>query len=362
MRQAFAVLLLVLFAATRPAHGQDELQKLQQQLLQRDALIQELLRRVEALEQTVRGPASPAPAPATTAQASPVARAPAAEPAAEDEGLRALERALVREGGLVLPPRAVELEPRYQFSYDGRRGLAIVQTPAGPQVTEGTTRQQRHEATLGLRVGLPSAWQVSLRLPYVEARDSSAASAVGVDQARHRGGIGDAEVQLTKQFSDERPGRPALLGSLAWKAANGAYQPGLPSPGSGFASLQAALTAVKRQDPLVFFGGLSYTAFRARSHGGNEIDPGDTVGVRLGTLLAASPQSSLRIGLDLARSSRTRVNGAAAAGTESLSGQIELGLSSLVSRRTSLDVSVGFGVTPEAPRLRVGLALPIRFH
>lgn len=356
MRPSVPVLLLAACVSMAPAYAQTEVQRLQQQLLERDTLIRDLLRRVEALEQKSRAP--------VTTSAAPTAAQPAAPPPSggslDEEGMRALERALVRQGGLVLPAGAMELETRYQYTLDGRRGLAILQTPAGPQVTESTDRRHRHEAALGLRIGLPWASQLDVRVPYVQVRATSSAAALGLDQADRITGAGDAEVQFTRQLADERAGRPALLGSVTWKAANGEYRPGQASPGSGFTSIQAALTVVKRQDPLVFFGGLSYTAYRSRTYEGDHMAPGRGIGVRLGTLLAASPQSSLRIGLELAHAGRTRFNGVAAAGSDTLSGMVELGLASVLTRTTSLDFSVGFGVTPDAPRLRVGIAFPVR--
>ena len=350
--------LLLAAAAVAPARAQTELQKLQQQVVERDALIQQLLRRVEALEQ--RAAAAAAPPPVAAAPASPPAP-PAPANTGEDEGLRALEQALVRQGGLVLPPRAFELEAAYQYTHDGRNGLAIVAGPSGPQVADTTSRRHRHEASLGLRLGLPARSQLVLRLPWVHARGSTASPAVGLDRQESGSGIGDVEVQVSRQLADEGPGRPAVVGSLAWKAGTGDYAPGRPSPGGGFPSVQVALTAVKRQDPLVFYGGLSYTDYRARSYGGNRYEPGAAFGLRLGTLLAASPQSSLRLGLELSRAARTRIDGAASPGSGTLAGVVELGLVSVLDRRSSLDLNVGFGVTQDAPRLRIGVALPVRF-
>jgi hypothetical protein len=362
MRQAFAVLLLLAAALAGPVRAQGDVDSLQQQLRQRDALIQDLLRRVEALERRAGAPmaaaaAAPPPAPA-------VAQAPAAAAASADEEdtVRALEQALVRQGGLVLPPRSVEVEPAYLYTFDGNRALGIVPTAAGAQVAQASSRRQRHEASLGLRVGLPWASQLTVTVPYVHVRNTSSAAALGFDQSDRTSGVGDLQVQVSRQLLDEGRGHPALLASLAWKGANGDYQAGAPSAGSGFASVQAALTAVKRQDPLVFFGGVSYTAYRARDQAAGHTEPGASTGIRLGTMLAASPQSSLRIGVDLARTLRTRVNGTALAGSETLSGVVELGVVSLFNKTTSLDVSVGFGVTPDAPRLRVGVALPIRLR
>jgi hypothetical protein len=134
------------------------------------------------------------------------------------------------------------------------------------------------------------------------------------------------------------------------------------SVGSGFPSLQAAVTAVKRQDPVVFFTGVSYTAFRTRAFDGSDVRPGNGIGLRFGAILAASPETSLRAGLDLNRNQATRLNGRSVPGSDAMSAIVELGLSTLVYPNTLLDLSVGFGVTPDAPDLRIGVALPIRFR
>jgi|GEM_PF-2242205 len=255
-----------------------------------------------------------------------------------------------------------EVEPRFQYTYNGARGLEIVQTAAGAQITVRSTNQHRIEATLGLRMGLPWSSQLEIRVPYISARNNTLAAAVGFAESERSSGLGDAELQFTKQFATERAARPALLGALSWKPATGDFQLGQPSPGSGCASVQAGLTAVKRQDPLVFFGGISYTDMRARTYAGNRISPGNGFGFRVDTLLAASPETSLRAGLDLSHFGRTKINGQPSAGSQLLSGIVELGLSSLVSKNALINLNVGFGVTPDAPKLRLGVSLPIRFN
>src|SRR5687767_1149598 len=92
----------------------------------RDALIDELRRRIELLEKRLEEksaappPVPPPPAAAPTQVPKPTA---SEEAGREDEGARALERTLVRTGGLVLPKGAYEFEPRLQYSYRGRQGL-----------------------------------------------------------------------------------------------------------------------------------------------------------------------------------------------------------------------------------------------
>ena len=60
-------------------------------------------------------------------------------------------------------------------------------------------------------------------------------------------------------------------------------------------TVQGTLTAVKRQDPLVFFGSVYYAA----SLGTGPFHIGDFAGTRLGVFLAATPNTSLFFDIDV---------------------------------------------------------------
>ncbi|HKQ27835.1 MAG TPA: hypothetical protein VJT77_04490, partial [Burkholderiales bacterium] len=169
------------------------------------------------------------------------------------------------------------------------------------------------------------------------------------------------EIGLTKQLFTERGSRPSVLAALTWKSASGRNDPTQLSPGSGFHQLQGGFTAVKRQDPLVFFGAWSYAATLARMRDGNKVDPGDSVGIKGGVLLAASPETSLRAAVDLSWFSRTKVGGIAIPGTDATVAVLELGFASLLNARTLFDLQFGIGLTPDAPDFRLRISLPIRF-
>jgi hypothetical protein len=324
----------------------------------RDALIDELRRRIEVLEK--RQEQKPAPPPAAPAP-KPAPKPAASEQAGrEDEGARALERTLVRTGGLVVAKGTFELEPRLQYSYRGFEGLRIVTEGGVSQIAPQDISRNQLEASLALRAGLPWSMQAEIRVPYVWAYEDRATLSASRDSERVSG-LGDVELALAKQFLDERRGRPALLGSLSWKSATGEHDLGRLSPGSGFPQLQGALTAVMRQDPLVFFGTASYARVFERERSGADVDPGDSVGLKVGTLLAASPETSLRAAFDFTRSGRARVAGSSVAGSDATVGILELGLATLLTAKALLDVELGIGLTPDAPDFRVRLALPIRF-
>jgi hypothetical protein len=337
----------------------------------RDALIDELRQRIEALEKRLEKPAPlPPSAPVAPAPAPAAPPAPAAKPvptpsasveqAREDEGARALERTLVREGGLVLPKGSVEFEPRVQYTYRGSEGLRIATVGGVPRVVDQDVKRNELEASVGLRIGLPWSLQAEARLPYAWLRETRATSSA-LSESDRASGWGDLELGLTKQLLVADRGRLGVLGSLNWKSVTGHHELGRLSAGSGFPLLQAALTAVKREDPLVFFGTASYTRIFERDRSGADVDPGDAIGIKAGTLLAASPETSLRTAIDLTRFGRTHVGGSAVPGSDATVGILELGLSTLLTRRTLLDVNLGIGITPDAPDFRVRLAVPIRF-
>jgi len=288
------------------------------------------------------------------AQGEPAASAP-------EEGERALERSLTRQNVFVLPSGVYELEPAIEYTYRGSDALDIVSVSGAPQVARQDVKQDRLETRLTLRAGLPRSSHVEIRIPYVLLRtDRSTADQFG--QTTHETGFGDLQLAFTKQLAEERPARPGLLASVTWKAPTGEFRLGEPSEGSGFHLLQGALTLVKRQDPLVFFGTASYTWVLERRHGDFEIDPGDALGLKLGTVLAASPQTSLRGGFEATRSGRTKFNGVERPGSDAAVATLQFGLATLLSRRSLLDIQLSVGLTADSPDFALAVSVPIRFQ
>jgi outer membrane putative beta-barrel porin/alpha-amylase len=283
------------------------------------------------------------------------------EPAASasEEGERALERALTRQSVFVLPAGVYELEPGIEYTYRASDALEIVNTSG--VVARQDVKQDRLETRLTLRAGLPHGSHVEIRVPYVLLR-TDRSTADQFEQTTHEAGFGDLQLALTKQLAEERPARPGLLASVTWRAPTGNFRLGEPSRGSGFHALQGALTLVKRQDPLVFFGTASYTSVLERRHGDAEVDPGDPIGVKLGTILAASPRTSIRGGFELSRSGRTKIDGVAIPGSDAAVATLQFGLATLLSRRTLLDVQLNVGVTPDTPDFALIVSVPFRFQ
>jgi len=275
------------------------IEQLQKEIRQRDAIIRNLVRRVENLERQTgtrdSASASPAgvptrsaarsqagtPAPAQTEVAAlePEETAPAptksartpspssagtnqqaarTDPSApgqfnvsDEDAERALERTLVATGNLLVPSGFGEVEPLFGYT---RREIPT-------QVLFNLNRNEFNWA-LDMRFGLPWESQFEIALPYNLVQQQVTDIAVAPpQQASNRWGnsFGDVTVGLAKTFVHESGWVPDLLGRVSYEIPTGpenSNQVPLPSRRN---NLAFSVTALKRQDPLVFVATGGYT-------------------------------------------------------------------------------------------------------
>ena len=259
------------------------------------------------------------------------------KPQDDEETERALERALIQQGALVLRAGTYEFEPQLAYAYWDKRRSGLRHTS---------------EAAIGLRAGLGWDSQFQVRVPYVHVRSDA-----GSDSA-----LGDISLALSRQLVSERHGWPGVVAQVGWLARTGedGFDGGVPT-GGGFNVLQAGFTAVKRRDPLVFYGGLSYAAALSREVGGVEVEPGDTLGARFGSILAASPESSVTVGLNLGFVRATRLDGERVPDSDTVISTLQIGFSNILTRRVLLTLSGDFRLSGDVPDFRLNASLPIRF-
>jgi hypothetical protein len=321
----------LLFGATTACCAQDN-EALQRKIAEQAATIERQQQRIEMLERALTPPRVATGAGAATAP----------EDAAADSN-RALERALVREGALLLSSGTVEVEPNFVISHSSGDG-GFRRNSFGPGLT--------------LRAGLPGRSQVEASLPYVFERIRNG------NQSTHSDGVGDVSLAASHQFMAETENLPSLVGSLSYQAATGrntSYEQGpLVALGGGFPSLQASASATKRLDPLVFFGSLSATRYRAREKGGFHVRPGNIYGLRFGTALATAPATSLRAAISLNWLDKTRIDGAPVP-TDDVNAFLELGGSAVLTPSTAIDILFAAGLTRNTPDFRLMVSVPVRF-
>jgi hypothetical protein len=396
-------------AAVAQAADQD----VQRALQQRDAVIEQLQKRIEALEKRMRtsearptraapastkgvpilvaAPATIAPAavgarPAATAADAQPATAPTSPPtpapgttvpaAAEDEMIaRALERTLVEQGAQLLPPYAFQLVPFADYSYQGDTQLSFVAAnqlfpgATGQQLVTQRTRRDTIDGGLTFRLGLPWETQVNFRLPFVWSRGE--ATFAGVEtKSRSTSGIGDISINLQKQVLHERGWLPDVLLNAFYVADTGRSSLTRPQvstfnfstgTGSGFNVLGGGITVLKRQDPLVFLGAFNYAHSFASTINGLKQQPGDAYSIRLSPILAASPDTSLRVAWDTTFQQRGDIGGRTVRGSDQVISFLEFGVGSVISRNLFVDASIAVGLTRDSPDFRAMVLFPYRF-
>lgn len=374
--RAAIVLGVLLLLAAQPPRAQaapEEIEALQQKLEQQERVLGEMARRIKELEARVGGSAPPQDAPDPRPRASrprgPV-RAAGEDPRGgapqgpgqisvdKDDAERALERTLVTTGGLLLPYGQAEVEFGFGYTRIAEQAAFL---DSNDVVFSRDIRTNVMSGDARMRFGLPFEAQLELGLPYQYVREQEAFSvgfAGAGDSERSGQGLGDFRLGLAKTFLREEHWWPDVIARITWDSNTGEFREnGVVLGGSGFHDLDGSITLVKRQDPLAFVGSFSYgTTFERKG-----IEPGDRMRFSLSALLAASPETSLRIGFDNVIIEESEIDGRGVGGSDQMVGVAVLGASSIVGRRTVLDFSGGIGLTDEAPDYSVQLSLGWRF-
>jgi hypothetical protein len=128
------------------------------------------------------------------------------------------------------------------------------------------------------------------------------------------------------------------------------------SLGGGFHELRGSLTAIKRQDPIVFVGGLAYE----HTFEEGPVQPGPAVSAGFGSFIALSPETSLRLLLSAAYQDETELSGNKIDGSDRTIGTFVVGGSTLLATGTLLNLSAAIGLTDDADDFSISLSLPIR--
>jgi hypothetical protein len=367
-------------------------EELQKRIDERDAIIGDLVRRVEALERQAQ-PAAALPAPAqrpgrrpaaaTTGipvrpgtfpsgaqpaqqqaqdqQQQPPAAAPGQFEVSEEAAERALERALVQTGAALLPSGVAEIVPgfRYLRRETDNPGQIAFLTNGQLFATNNLIRTNQLEASALFRLGLPWTSQVEITVPYDYKSITNANQVAGTSlsaQTVDAWGFGDPTITFIKQLMTEGAWRPSLFGSVGWDTNLGQRRHGI-AAGTGFNEITSSLVAVKRQDPVVFTAGFGY--IHSLQYAG--VEPGDQYTTSLAMLLGISPETSLRISPQLTFADETRLRGTSLAGSNQVLGTMTFGALSILGPGFVMDLNTDIGLTRDAPKYGIRLNFPIRF-
>jgi len=376
-----------------PGELRAEIEELKRALLVRDQAIRSLARRIELLEAQLDAPdiaAGPEPAADVSQEGESAAAgrpgptqedAVAAEVAEVSERERreqerlvraAFEQTLIDRGGLLLPEWTLELEPGFSYVNSSSDNIVIDGFSIFPVLVVGDIVNERIRSDLvqgtgTARLGLPFDLQLEARLPF-GYQQRRTVTAENEETQRDRFGLGDFELALSHQLLRGRGWVPDLLGSLRWKAATGKSALGASASsdglflGSGFDSVTGSLTAVRVSDPVVFFGGLSYTYNDPVNAEIGRFNSGDTFGGQAGLAIALNLDTSVSFAYDQQVTFRSRLDGERLPGSSLVTGTFNVGASYTISPDLTLDFGIGIGVTEESPDVQLSLSFPLRFR
>jgi hypothetical protein len=228
-------------------------------------------------------------------------------------------------------------------------------------LTSETERNaNRLSADLAVRLGLPWDAQFEIGLPYRWAEIETATNlgfAPITSSTESGSGLGDVRIGLAKTILREDLWLPDLVGRVTWDTDTGRPDDNGVSLSGDFHEIRGSLSAIKRQEPVVFIGGLSYQY----SFEKGQIQPGPVFSMNLGGALALSPETSLRFFFSGAYQGETEVFGNRIAGSERTIGSFVIGGSTLLAPGVLLNTSLGIGLTDDADDFSLMFSLPIRF-
>ena len=390
------------------ADTQARLQELKRSIQQQEAHVRRMRRALGMSEgqlDTVRGAGAPGaggdtPQVAQNDQpgATPVGKPP--EP--PDQPPRIAQ--IFDEPSALTPPGKFVVEPSLQMAYSSSDRVALVGYTIIPALLIGLidVRQVKTTtltSTLAMRYGLAKHWEVEARVPYVYSTSDTVSrelfTGTASDNAfNSRGhGIGDVELTARYQISAGGVDKPFTIGWMRFKTRTGkdpfevttdcvtrcvsnTTGTGLPlqqPTGSGFFAIQPGLTWLYPTDPAVFFGSISYLHnFERKDVSLNLVDgskqflgnvkAGDIIGLNFGMGLALNEKAAFSIGFDQSIIGPTKQNGQRVPGSvRTILGTLLVGYSYRISPTTSLNLSVGAGLTRDTPDLTVTLRVPIQF-
>ena len=272
---------------------------------------------------------------------------------------RALERTLVQEGVLLLPFGQAEIEPSFQYTRRENKFPTVVNDVF---LGEQEVRRNEFEAAATFRVGLPFDSQIEVGVPYNIVDQTGQRyhwRHLPEQQQRHRQRPGRCQRRLAKTLLQEGAGWwPDLIARVTYDSDSGDTRDNGVFLGGGFNEVSGSLSAVKRQDPLAFVGSVSYS----KTFENDDIEPGDEVAFSVGTVLAASPETSLSFFFNQTFADDAKINGDKIGGCDQVIGTFSIGAATTLGSNVLLSVTGEIGLTDDAPDYAVGIALPIRFN
>jgi len=191
----------------------------------------------------------------------------------------------------------------------------------------------------------------------LKAKTAARVAGLSVDsESQSLSDVGDYSVGFTKALFYEKGRIPDLLFNLRFDGDSG-RESGALRTGSGANELTVGFNATKRQDPLVFTFAVSHSV----AENVDGFEAGSVSRLSVGTLLAASPYTSLQLEFDQAFIRESSLDGVTLADTDASIGSMLIGASSVLTKSLFLSAGLRVGLTENATDYQFSLGLSRRF-
>jgi len=281
---------------------------------------------------------------------------------------------------VLLPPGAVVIDPSLQYSNYSRHRMAISGFTLYDAIIIGElsvsdVKRDILLAAVTTRFGILPGLEGELKIPYLYRHDyevkgagTSDANTTTVDDD----GLGDIEGALAYHLIRATDSVPDIIYNIRIKSltgrspyklqtdSSGKYT-GLPT-GNGHWGISSGFTALKTSDPAIFIASLSYywNIKRDAGVGYGTVDPGDSIEYGLGVAYALNEKLSLSTMYQQRFTFETKQNDKPVDGTLMNSATLSFGASYAVTKKSSVNFTLGVGLTVDAPDVQLTVSMPFQ--
>ncbi len=294
------------------------------------------------------------------------------------------EAALIEQGGVLLPSGTFIFEPGIQYSHTSRTrisisGFTLFEAIVLGRIISDDIKRDILTAFVNLRYGLTRNLQVEVKIPWMYRRDREVftSGSTSVEHTVDDNNIGDIEASISYQLFREKGWRPDVVLNIRGKSRTGRDPYGLETvtvegttrlaelpTGSGHYGVSAGFTFVKSSDPAVIFFTVGYFYNFERTIGTQggvdygKVKPGDSVEFGFGMAYALNEKLSTSLSYQQRIGFKTEQNGVEVVNSDVNVGSVYLGISHVISPAMSVNLSIGIGLTKDAPDVTVELRVP----
>jgi hypothetical protein len=302
----------------------------------------------------------------------------------------------VEQGGALLPSWRIVVEPFFEYDHISSQNVSISGFTIFEAILIGQVQVQKLKRDIfmpgvTLRLGLKNA-ELNVRVPYLFRTDQAVFPGSGQQSGRvlernfSDRGIGDVELYLYYHLLKEgtwAPWVPDAIVRAGVKFPTGIDPYGLTReniPGLGLVPTQfptgtgcygtsLGVTFIKSVEPAVVFLNLAYFYNFARDVGVAGSPPtdfgtikiGNTIEYSVGLIFAIQERLSLNFAIDQRITGKTKQNGNPLVDTQINAVSFNIGATYTVSKNFAVDMTVGIGLTPDAPGVSFLTRFPISF-